>query len=228
VTSVEGVFVAGTAALGELVFVVDNDPLFRASVRAPLERAGFEVLEADDGEAALDAVARRKPELVLLDVCLPRASGYEVCRELRDRFGDGLGIIFMSGERVDSMDRVSGLLLGADDYVVKPFDPDELLARVRTVLRRLSRPSVGTNGNGHAIGSRVAEAELTPRELEVLQLLAVGLTQPEIARQLVISPRTVGTHIQNLLGKLDVHSRAQAVALAHRVGFVSLLLDAVA
>src|SRR5207247_5758738 len=159
------------------------DQQFAASVREPLERAGFGVLEADDGEAALAAAARRKPELVLLDVCLPRASGYEICHELRDRFGDTLGIIFVSGERIESIDRVSGLLLGADDYVVKPFDPDELLARVRTVMRRVAKPNVSSNGD--AIGSGVADAELTPRELEVLQLLAEGLTQSQIARQLV-------------------------------------------
>jgi two-component system response regulator BaeR len=163
---------------------------------------------------------------VLLDVCLPGASGYEVCRELRDRFGDTLGIVFVSGERVDSIDRVSGLLLGADDYVVKPFDPDELLARVRTVVRRVARPRESSAGTGHATGSRAADTELTPRELEVLELLAEGLTQAQIARQLVISPRTVGTHIQNLLGKLDVHSRAQAVALAHRTGLARARLAA--
>jgi DNA-binding NarL/FixJ family response regulator len=216
---------AGSATVGELVLVVDNDPLFRAFLRDLLGRAGFDVVEEDDGEAALDAASRRKPDLVLLDVCLPRSSGYEVCRELRDRFGDGLGIIFMSGERIDSMDRVSGLLLGADDYVVKPFDPDELLARVRTVLRRVSRPSERSNGNAIS-DSPVADSELTPRELEVLQLLAEGLTQTQIARRLVISPRTVGTHIQNLLGKLGVHSRAQAVALAHRMDFVAHRLGA--
>jgi DNA-binding NarL/FixJ family response regulator len=214
------------AAVGDGVLVVDNDPLFRAFVREQLERAGFEVVEAEDGGAALEAVARARPELVLLDVCLPRASGYEVCRELRDRFGDSLGIIFVSGERIESIDRVSGLLIGADDYVVKPFDPDELLARVRTVLRRVATPRA--NRKGDALASGIADAELTPRELEVLQLLAEGLTQTQIARRLVISPRTVGTHIQNLLGKLDVHSRAQAVALAHRMGLVALALDVVA
>jgi DNA-binding NarL/FixJ family response regulator len=208
---------------GEAVLVVDNDPLFRAFVRDLLERAGFDVVEAADGEAALSVAALQRPELVLLDVCLPRASGYEVCRELRDRFGDSLGIIFVSGERIESIDRVSGLLLGADDYLAKPFDPDELLARVRTVLRRVAGHA--ENGNGKALGNAVADAELTPRELEVLQLLAEGLTQAQIASQLVISPRTVGTHIQNLLGKLDVHSRAQAVALAHRLGLVALTLD---
>ncbi len=209
------------AAQGEAVLVVDNDPPFRAFVRELLERRGFDVAEAADGEAALSAAALRRPELVLLDVCLPRASGYEVCRELRDRFGDSLGIIFVSGERIESIDRVSGLLLGADDYLSKPFDPDELLARVRTVLRRVSRPS--SNGHGKVVASSIPDAELTPRELEVLQLLAEGLTQSQIARQLVISPRTVGTHIQNLLGKLDVHSRAQAVAHAHRAGLVRQL-----
>ena len=220
----EGRFVSDPAAFGELVLVVDNDRHFRAFVRDPLERAGFEVVEADDGDGALTAASRRRPELVLLDVCLPRASGYEICRELRDRFGDAIGIIFVSGERVDSIDRVSGLLLGADDYVVKPFDPDELLARVRTVLRRVSKPTVSSERN--AITSEIVDWELTPRELEVLQLLAEGLTQPQIAKELVISPRTVGTHIQNLLGKLDVHSRAQAVALAHRIGLVRQPLDA--
>lgn len=212
---------AQPAAVGELVLVVDNDPLFRTFVRELLERAGFDVVEADDGEAALEVASRRKPDLVLLDVCLPRASGYEVCRELRDRFGDALGIIFVSGKRIESLDRISGLLLGADDYVVKPFEPDELLARARTVLRRISRPSESSNGNGHAVSNGSGDSELTPRELEVLQLLAEGLTQTQIARQLVISPRTVGTHIQNLLGKLGVHSRAQAVALAHRMDFVA-------
>jgi DNA-binding NarL/FixJ family response regulator len=220
--------VSDPAAQGESVLVVDNDPRFRAFVRDLLERAGFEVAEADDGEAALSVAALKRPELVLLDVCLPRASGYEVCRELRDRFGDSLGIIFVSGERIESIDRVSGLLLGADDYLAKPFDPDELLARVRTILRRVSRPSGNGNGNGRALAGGVPDGELTPRELEVLQLLAEGMTQPQIARRLVISPRTVGTHIQNLLGKLDVHSRAQAVALAHRMGLVALTLDVVA
>jgi DNA-binding NarL/FixJ family response regulator len=213
--------VSDPAAQGEAVLVVDNDPPFRAFVRELLERRGFDVAEAADGEAALSAAAFRRPELVLLDVCLPRASGYEVCRELRDRFGDSLGIIFVSGERIESIDRVSGLLLGADDYLSKPFDPDELLARVRTVLRRVSRPS--SNGHGKVVASSIPDAELTPRELEVLQLLAEGLTQSQIARHLVISPRTVGTHIQNLLGKLDVHSRAQAVAHAHRAGLVRQL-----
>jgi two-component system, sensor histidine kinase ChiS len=107
VASPKGTLVSDPAAYGELVFVVDDDPLFRSTARELLERAGFDVLEADDGEAALTAAARRKPDLVLLDVCLPGASGYEVCRELRDRFGETLGIIFVSGERLGELRRPS-------------------------------------------------------------------------------------------------------------------------
>lgn len=113
-------------------------------------------------------------------------------------------MIFLSGERTESFDRVAGLLVGADDYLVKPFDPDELAARVRAVLRR-AQPSVPA-----------PLQSLTRRELEVLRLLADGLDQRQIAAELVISAKTVGTHIERILGKLGVHSRAQAVALAYR------------
>jgi DNA-binding NarL/FixJ family response regulator len=104
-------------------------------------------------------------------------------------------------------------LLGADDYIVKPFDEGELLARIRTQLRHIDSIPRGV-GNG----SKANVAALTVREREVLELLARGLTQVDIADKLVISPKTVGTHIQRVLGKLGVHSRAQAVVLAHEEG----------
>jgi two-component system, NarL family, nitrate/nitrite response regulator NarL len=141
-------------------------------------------------------------------------SGYEICRELRDEYGDFLPILFISGAKTDELDRVSGLLLGADDYIVKPFDPNEVLARVRRLTRRLTVqvPRRGRSG---------LEELLTSRELEVLFLLADGHTQKKIASELVISPKTVATHLQNILTKLGVHSRAEAVALAHRDGLWS-------
>jgi two-component system response regulator FixJ len=149
---------------------------------------------------------------VLLDVRLPGASGYEVYRELRDR-DSGLPIIFVSGERTDAYDRTVGLLLGADDYLVKPFDSDELIARVRrSIRRRIERRRDPDE----------ALAELTPREREVLTLLASGRSSKEIARKLVISPRTVSTHVQHILAKLDVNNRARAIAVAHRAGLVDL------
>jgi DNA-binding NarL/FixJ family response regulator len=142
-------------------------------------------------------------------VRLPGISGYEVLRELRSRYGETLPIIFVSGERVEAFDRVAGILLGADDYVVKPFAPDELIARVRRLVFRAGSDDPG------ALGTK-----LTRREQEVLQLLASGLTQQQIAKQLVISSSTVDSHIEHVLEKLGVRSRAQAVALALRSGLV--------
>jgi DNA-binding response OmpR family regulator len=96
-----------------------------------LDQAGFPTRQVASGEEALTAVRRGRPLLVILDIRLPGVSGYEVHHEFRNRFGAELPIIFISGERVESLDRTGGLLLGADDYVVKPFAPDELVARVQ-------------------------------------------------------------------------------------------------
>jgi DNA-binding NarL/FixJ family response regulator len=124
-------------------------------------------------------------------------------------------VILLASDRNDPLDRVAGLLLGADDYLAKPVDRGELLARVRRSLRRSALPANG-NGNGAPRGVLA----LSPREHEILALLAGGKTQGEIARELVISSKTVATHIQHLLAKLGVHSRAQAVARAYRLGLV--------
>jgi DNA-binding NarL/FixJ family response regulator len=185
-------------------------------VSSLLERMGYETQQAQNGREALDAAKQVQPALVLLEVNLADVSGYEVCRDLRDRYGDEVAIIFLSGDRTEPYDRVAGLLLGADDYIVKPFDEGELLARVRSALRHSAAPQ--ENGSE---GDPAAEA-LTNREREVLKLLARGLTQAEIAEQLFISPKTVGGHIQRILEKLGVHSRAQAVALAHEHGLADV------
>jgi RNA polymerase sigma factor (sigma-70 family) len=193
------------------ILVVDDVASYRELVATLLDRAGFQVQQAASGEEALELANGEPPALVLLDVVLPQMSGYELCRSLRDRFGDGLPIIFVSGTRTDALDSVAGLLVGADDYIVKPFVPAELMARVR---RALTRSAALERANGPAPNS------LTPREREVLNLLAEGLSQDQIAERLVISPKTVATHIQRILAKLDVHSRAAAIAHAFRWGLV--------
>ena len=190
------------------VLVVDDDALFRAYVRGVLEESGYRVVEAEDGFAGLGAARASRPAAVLLDVNMPRLSGYEVCRSLREEHGPDLPIVFVSGERTESFDRVAGLTIGADDYLAKPLAADELLARLRCLLRRAGR--AGAAG----------PSKLTRRELEVLRLLADGLDQGEIAERLVISPKTVGTHIERVLSKLGAHSRAEAVALAYRLRIV--------
>jgi DNA-binding response OmpR family regulator len=188
------------------VLVVDDDEDLRKLVAPLVRTTGHPVAEAGTGAEALEIARRRGAALVLLDVNLPDISGYEVCRKLREAFGERLPILFLSGVRTESFDRVGGLLLGADDYVVKPFAPDELLARMRRLLVR------------SATSGAAQDYELTRREHEVLGLLAASHTQARIAEELVITETTIATHIQHILGKVGVHSRAEAVAFAHRHG----------
>ena len=162
--------------------------------------------EAETGADALAAARADALAAAIVQVELPVVSGYEVCHTLREERGDSFPIVLLSATRTESYDRVAGLLIGADDYVPKPAAADELLAR----LRRLTRRSAA------APPPRSPGAALTKRELEVLDLLAAGLRQDEIAERLFISTRTVGTHIEHILGKLGVRSRTQAVALAYR------------
>jgi len=199
---------------GHPVLVVDDDEGCRVLVADLLQqRIGCTVYEAASGDEALDIAELVRPALVVLDVNLPRVTGYEVCHELRNSFGNDIAIMFLSGKRAEALDRVGGLLIGADDYVVKPFEPDELVSRARALLRRATSSAL--------VRSRgVPAATLTSREREVLELLAQGLDQDQIASALVISSKTVATHIQRTLAKLGVHSRAQAVAYAHRVGLL--------
>ena len=198
-------------ASNRVVLIVDDDDGFRAVVANAFARAGFEPCETGDGQAALEAARRRRPSLVVLDVRLPDLSGYEVCRALRAELGESLPILFVSGERSESLDRVAGLLVGADDYLVKPVALDELLVRARNLID--ARTPAPANGNGFA---------LTERERQVLELLAEGLTPAQVADELVISTSTVGTHIEHLYSKLGARTRAHAVGLAYRHGLLEI------
>src|SRR5919198_6152462 len=173
------------------ILIVDDDGPFRELVSLLLERAGYAAAEAANGEEAFAAVSDERPAAVLLDVQLDGISGYAICRELRQRFGEQLPIIFVSGARVEPSDRVAGLLIGADDYMTKPLDADELLARVGRALTRVDAAERSSNGAG-------AASRLTPRERDVLRLLAEGLGTDAIAKNLYISPKTVGTHVQRM------------------------------
>jgi DNA-binding NarL/FixJ family response regulator len=184
--------------------IADPDDKSRALACEALHRAGFSTLEAKRGEEAIELARRERPSVVVLEVCLAGICGYEVCRKLKAEFGERLSIVFVSATRREPYDRVGGLLLGADDYLSKPFDGDELAARVRRLAESSAPPGLAGASN------------LTPREGEVYALLAEGLDQGEIAGRLFITSKTVGTHIEHILGKLGVRSRAQAVALAYR------------
>jgi DNA-binding NarL/FixJ family response regulator len=195
------------------VLIVDEDHAARTRVGRALLRAGYQVRECSEGEEALAAAAFERPAAVVLEVDLPDVDGLEVCRELRDRFGDNLPVVLVSGTRVTTHDRIAGLLIGADDYLVKPVNADELLVRLR---RRLSRSTGSPEGSPDV----AARDGLSPRELEILVLLARGLNAAAISERLVISRKTVASHLQHVMAKLGVHSRAHAVAEAYRLGLV--------
>ena len=186
------------------VLIAGADGRARRALADVLDAAGYHVCEAASGAEAISVARDFEPSVAILEIPLPGLSGYEVCRALKSEFGSAIAVLFLSGQRTEAYDRVAGLLIGADDYIVKPYAPDELLARLRRLQVR-TRPLPGT-----------LRSTLTRRESEVLRLLAQGLTQQEIAGRLEIKPKTVGTHIEHVLQKLGVHSRAQAVALALR------------
>jgi DNA-binding NarL/FixJ family response regulator len=194
------------------VVIADDDERFLAMVANVYERAGYTVRPFTTGEEALESVRGERPSLVVVDVRLEGMSGYDVCRVLRATFGDSLPIVFVSGERTESFDRVGGLRLGADDYLVKPVDPDELLARSDRLVSRTR--------SAHPMPASAAR-NLTRRETDVLELLVSGLRSKEIAQELSISGKTVAVHVQNILAKFGVHSQAQAVAAALSNGFIT-------
>ena len=191
------------------ILVVDSDPQSCAVAVRLLQQAGYTVRVAGTSAEALGSASTNRPRLVVMEVDLPEISGVELCHELRDALGPTLPIMFLSSRGTDPLDRAAGLDLGADDYLAKPFVADEFLARVRALLRRSELPASSPR------------FKLTSRELEVLWLLAEGFGQGEIAARLVLTPKTVANHIEHILGKLGVNSRAQAVARAYQEHLVS-------
>ncbi|HEY7280945.1 MAG TPA: response regulator transcription factor [Actinomycetota bacterium] len=209
------------------ILVVDDEPIVRDVLGRYLEREGFEVETADDGEEALGAAGRFRPDLVLLDLMLPKVDGLEVFRRLGEA-GSRSSAVIMLTAKGEEVDRVVGLELGADDYVVKPFSPREVVARVRAVLRRSapgSRP-VAAPPSPIAAGDLVIDGaarevrragrlvRLTPKELDVLLLLASSprrvFGRIEILEELWDfafegDPSTVTVHVRRLREKLEPH-----------------------
>ena len=204
------------------ILIVDDDPHIRQLLAFALTKAGLEAREAEDGEAALAAVAANPPDLVILDINMPRLNGLEVCRRLRAQ-GD-LPILFLSS-RDDEIDRVLGIELGADDYVVKPFSPREVTARVQAILRRAGgqKPAAADEPNGAIVRGRLTlntegwtalwddrEAPLTVTEFGILRTLASTPTKVFSRDAIIdrlhgpgfaITDRTIDSHVRNLRGK---------------------------
>ena len=221
------------------ILVVDDEPGIVTIVRDYLDRAGFRVLTAGDGETALRLARTERPSLVLLDLMLPGLDGLDVTRALRqDPSTNGLPLIMLTA-RVDETDRVAGLELGADDYITKPFSPREVVARVRAVLRRAEGPPT-YNGVLRACDLAIdlqrrtvrrgdTPVELTATEFDLLATLARQPGRPFTRAQLVDLvygddfdgyDRTVDAHIKNIRRKIEPDPREpRYIQMVYGVGY---------
>jgi DNA-binding response OmpR family regulator len=167
--------------MGSRILIADDEPHIRAVVRAYLERESYEVLEAPDGEIALELARTAGLDLLVLDVMLPLRSGFDILRTLRSE-GSSVGVVMLTA-RDDVIDRVAGLELGADDYVTKPFEPREVVARVGAVLRRFGRPGPAVAvASGMPVATGGAAAGMTPRPATTLFDLTIDLDGREVVR----------------------------------------------
>ena len=220
------------------VLVVDDDPHIRQLLVFALEKAGLSAREAGDGEAALAQVGVSAPDLVILDINMPKLDGLEVCRRLRAQ-GE-LPILFLSS-RDDEIDRVLGIELGGDDYVVKPFSPREVVARVQAILRRARHAQPAGAGAAPLTHGRLsldaeswaatwdgAEIPLTVTEFGILKILIAApsrvFTRDAIIDRLhgpgfAITDRTIDSHVRNLRAKFAAAGGHDVVETRAGVGY---------
>lgn len=206
------------------VFLADDHPVVREGLRTFLQsRDGIEVVgEAGDGESAVTAIERLHPDVVLMDLVMPGMGGVAAIRRLRERVPDTRVVVLTSFTSDDQV--IPAVQAGAAGYLLKDVEPSGLEAAIRLVHQgeALLDPQVAgrvMEEVAHpAPGSDVAS--LTPREREVLGLLGRGMSNRELADALVVSEKTVKTHVSNILMKLGVHDRTQAALLAVREGLV--------
>lgn len=229
------------------ILVVDDDRTMRTVLTRYLENRGYQVEQVTSGAEALIAVAKSPPDLVVSDVMMPEMDGIEFCRRLRATpSGQLMPFIFLSG-RGELEDRIHGHSIGADDYLTKPVDPRELVAKIEAQLERtrrihseiirLMQLTIGSSSTGsfaEALTSQAVEMSepqeaevaitptplpLTPAEERVFWEVIQGLTNKQISDRLFISPRTVQTHLSSILNKLQLENRSQLVRFAYEQGY---------
>jgi DNA-binding NarL/FixJ family response regulator len=211
------------------VLVVDDDMALRMALTRYLEKRGYSVQNAASGKEALTVLEKDPPDLVVSDVVMPEMDGFEFCRRLRTtRMGQLVPFIFLSSRgEVDA--RVQGHSIGADDYLIKPFEPRELLAKIESQLERSRR--IHTEIVRLIQHVKVAEPSnqssapdpgalpLTPAEEKVFWEVVQGYTNKQIGDRLFVSPRTVQTHLSNILSKFQLENRSQLVRFAFERGY---------
>ena len=219
------------------ILLVDDEPGLRNAVKTFLEDEGFEITVAVDGEDGWEKAQQFFPDLIITDIMMPRCNGYALLERVREdeRLG-GTPVIFLTAKGM-TLDRTQGYLAGVDDYISKPFDPDELAARVKNVISRQERllkeaakfadtdvskmakqiteiRTMLTNNNPKNNDDNITTPNFTPREASVLQLVAEGLMNKEIARKLETSIRNVEKYVSRLFIKTSTSSRTELVRYA--------------
>jgi two-component system, OmpR family, response regulator len=225
-------------AMSHRILIVDDDPHIRQVLSFALGKAGMQTAEAGDGESALDAIAADRPDLVVLDINMPRMSGLDVCRKLRA--DSDVPILFLSS-RDDEIDRVLGLELGGDDYVVKPFSPREVVARVSAILKRGGRALEEAGAQRPVSRNRLrldpqsweawwddAAIAVTVTEFQLLLLLA-SLPSKVFSRDTIIdrlhgpgfaiTDRTIDSHIRNLRAKFAAAGGTDLIETRAGIGY---------
>jgi DNA-binding NarL/FixJ family response regulator len=212
------------------VVITDDQALVRAGFRMILDtQEDIEVVaEACDGEEAVAAWRRLRPDVILMDIRMPRLDGLEAARRILDGGGSGCRVVMLTTFDLDEY-IYAALRLGASGFLLKDVTPEQLIAAVRLIatgdallapsitrrlVERFARPPALSAASPEALST------LTPRELEVLKLVARGLSNAEIAATLILSEATVKTHVARILSKLEVRDRVQAVVLAYETGLV--------
>ncbi|MGC1393390.1 MAG: response regulator transcription factor [Coleofasciculaceae cyanobacterium] len=227
------------------ILVVDDDRTMRTVLTRYLENRGYQVEQVTSGAEALVAVTKNPPDLIVSDIMMPEMDGLEFCRRLRATpSGQLMPFIFLSGKG-ELEDRIHGHSMGADDYLTKPVDPRELVAKIESQLERsrrihseivrLMQLTIGTQltqltEENPTVNSSEPETEivpldplpLTPAEERVFWEVIQGLTNKQISDRLFISPRTVQTHLSSILNKLELENRAQLVRFAYEQGYQPL------
>ena len=218
------------------VLVVDDEPQIVKALKAYLENASYRVVTAGDGKAALAVFAREKPDFVILDLNLPGMDGFDVCKAIRR---DSNVPILMLTARVEETDKLIGLELGADDYVIKPFSPREVVARVRAIFRRAQNDQpksevveiddLRINVDEHLVTVGDQVIELTPTEFDILLVLARQpkrvFSRLQIMEQAQGSAfegyeRTIDAHVKNLRLKLEADPKKPVyIQTVHGVGY---------
>ncbi len=218
----------------QLILVVDDEPKVARLARDYLEKNGFRVLIAADGQSALTTARREKPDLIILDLMLPQIDGREVCRILRRESDVPIIMLTALSEEID---QVTGLEIGADDYITKPFSVRTLVARVRALLRRTQgepkTPSLIRVGGleidseKYSVTFNDAPIKLTPNEFKLLHILASHLGQTLTREQLLDDlhggsasiDRSVDSHIKNLRKKLETASGQNMIETIYGIGY---------